>query len=52
LDLWMPQNCPSHQALGKALPFTMPWRPSDFIMSHAFCEGAIMQCVTCLCESE
>lgn len=40
LDLWMPQNCPSHQALGKALPFTMPWRPSDFIMSHAFCESA------------
>ncbi len=36
LDLWMPQNCPSHQALGKALPFTIPWRPSDFIMSHAF----------------
>jgi hypothetical protein len=34
--IWMPQNCPSHQALGKALPFTMLSRPSDFITSHAF----------------
>jgi hypothetical protein len=29
-------SCPSHQDIGKALPFTMPWRPSNFIMSHAF----------------